>query len=97
MQRNRDAVEPPSHGTENGSAKNVVIIFAKVPVAGTVKTRLIRDASLNAEGAAVLAEAMLKDTLALAADSNASEILVGFTPADERESVERIVRDVAKE
>ncbi|MGZ7169487.1 MAG: TIGR04282 family arsenosugar biosynthesis glycosyltransferase, partial [Halobacteriota archaeon] len=47
--------------------------------------------------AAVLAEAMLKDTLALAADSNASEILVGFTPADERESVERIVRDVAKE
>jgi glycosyltransferase A (GT-A) superfamily protein (DUF2064 family) len=66
-------------------------------VAGTVKTRLIQDSSLDAEDAALLAEAMLKDTIALAAESNASEIVIGFTPADERESMERIVKEVVEE
>jgi glycosyltransferase A (GT-A) superfamily protein (DUF2064 family) len=52
---------------------------------------------LDAEDAAFLAEAMLKDTIVLSAESNASEIVIGFTPADERESMERIVNEVVKE
>ncbi len=86
-----------SQGGACGSVKNVVTIFSKVPVAGTVKTRLIHDSTLDAEDAALVAEAMLKDTIALAAESNASELVVGFTPADERGSMERIVREVVKE
>lgn len=97
MQLKRESVEPASHGADHGSTKNVVIIFSKAPVAGTVKTRLIQDSSLDAEDAALLAEAMLKDTIALAAESNASEIVIGFTPADERESMERIVKEVVEE
>lgn len=97
MQLKRESVEPKSHGTERGSIKNVVIIFSKVPVAGTVKTRLIKDSILDAEDAAVLAEAMLKDTIVLSAASNASEIVIGLTPADERGSMERIVKEVVEE
>lgn len=74
-----------------------MIIFSKAPVAGTVKTRLIQDSCFVAKDAALLAEAMLKDTIALSAESNASEIVIGFTPADERESMERIVKEVVKE
>lgn len=66
-------------------------------MAGSVKTRLIQDAGLGAEGAALLAEAMLKDTMVLAAESSASEIVVGFAPPDERKSIERIVKGVVKE
>ncbi len=84
-------------GTEIQSTKNAVIIFAKVPVAGTVKTRLILDSSLDADDAAILAEAMLKDTIVLSSESNASEIMIGFTPAEERESMERIVKEVVME
>jgi len=97
LQPKPESVEPKAHGTARGSTKNVVIIFSKVPLAGTVKTRLIQNSSLDAEDAALLAEAMLKDTIVLSAESNASEIVIGFTPADERESVERIVREVVKE
>ncbi|MGZ4903909.1 MAG: TIGR04282 family arsenosugar biosynthesis glycosyltransferase [Halobacteriota archaeon] len=97
LQLNRESVEPKSHGAGRGSIKNIVVIFSKVPVAGAVKTRLIQDSSLDAEDAALLAEAMLKDTIVLSAESNASEIVIGFTPADERESMERIVKEVVKE
>lgn len=97
MQLKRESVEPASHGADHGSTKNVVIIFSKAPVTGTVKTRLIQDSSLDAEDVTLLAEAMLKDTIALAAESNASEIVIGFTPADERESMERIVKEVVEE
>src|SRR5450756_2657700 len=83
----RESVGPNSLGTERGSIKNVVIIFSKVPVAGTVKTRLIQDSKLDPEDAALLAEAMFQDTILLYAASNASEIMIGFTPADERESI----------
>jgi glycosyltransferase A (GT-A) superfamily protein (DUF2064 family) len=97
LQLKRKSIEPESHGTKRGSIKNAVIIFSKVPVAGTVKTRLIQDASLDAEDAALLAEAMLKDTIVLSAESNASEIVIGFTPADERKSMERIIKEVVEE
>jgi glycosyltransferase A (GT-A) superfamily protein (DUF2064 family) len=97
LQLKRESVEPKSREAEHGSIKNVVIIFSKVPLTGTVKTRLIQDSCLDAEDAAVLAEAMLKDTIALSAESNASEIVIGFTPADKRESMERIVKEVVKE
>ncbi len=97
MPVNRESVEPKSHGTERGSTKNVVVIFTKVPVAGTVKTRLVQDAVLDAQDTALLAEAMLKDTIVLSAESNASEIIIGFCPADRRELMKRIVRDVVNE
>jgi len=93
LQLKRESVEPKSHGTEHGSIKNVVIIFSKVPVAGTVKTRLIQDSSLDAEDAALLAEAMLKDTIVLSAESNASEI--GFSDVSKTDDRRRIANTAA--
>ncbi|MGZ4880131.1 MAG: TIGR04282 family arsenosugar biosynthesis glycosyltransferase [Halobacteriota archaeon] len=97
MQLKPESIKPKSLGTEHGSIKNVVIIFSKAPVAGAVKTRLIQDSELDAEDAALLAEAMLKDTIVLSAESTASEIVIGFTPANERKFVEQIVKKVVKE
>jgi uncharacterized protein len=97
LQLKREYVERTSHRTDRESTKNVVIIFSKVPVAGIVKTRLIQDSILDAEDAALLAKAMLKDTLVLSAESNASEIVIGLTPADERDSMEQIIKEVVKE
>jgi glycosyltransferase A (GT-A) superfamily protein (DUF2064 family) len=97
LQPKREFVGPESHGTERGPTKDLVVIFSKVPVAGTVKTRLIQDSGLDAEGAALLAEAMLKDTIVLAAESTASEIVIGFCPATKRKFIERIVQEVQNE
>lgn len=59
-----------------------VVIFAKAPVAGLAKTRLIP--SLGAQGAAALARRMLSHTLeqALLADVGPVELCVTPSPAD---------------
>ena len=59
-----------------------IIVFAKAPVAGFVKTRLIP--ALGAEGAANLARDMLRHTLAqaLAAGAQAVELCMSPAPRD---------------
>ena len=59
-----------------------IVVFAKAPLAGFAKTRLIP--ALGAEGAADLASAMLSHTLeqALAAGTQAVELCMSPAPAD---------------
>jgi hypothetical protein len=59
-----------------------IVIFAKAPLAGLAKTRLIP--ALGAEGAAALARRMLSHTLvqALAAGAQAVELCMSPAPAD---------------
>ncbi len=57
-----------------------IVVFAKAPVAGRVKTRLIP--SLGAEGAAALAARMLGDTVAHAKASGLAVELCVDPPAD---------------
>ncbi len=91
-------LSPESHEPiEHRSLKNVVVIFSKVPVAGAVKTRLTQGSCLDAEDAAFLATAMLKDTIALCTKSNVSKIVIGFTPPGERQFIESIVDEVVEE
>ncbi len=98
LQPNRESIEPETQKPiEHRSLENVVVIFSKVPVAGTVKTRLTQGSCLDAENTASLARAMLKDTIVLSAKSNASTIVIGFTPSEERQIIERIVKEVVEE
>ena len=59
-----------------------IVVFAKVPLAGFVKTRLIP--ALGAQGAAALASRMLSHTLAqaLAAGAQAVELCMSPAPSD---------------
>ncbi len=56
-----------------------ILIFAKAPVPGRVKTRLIP--ALGAEGAARLARRMLADTLATALDAGIGPVELCASPA----------------
>lgn len=56
-----------------------LVVFAKAPVAGQAKTRLIP--ALGAEGAAALARTMLDHTLAQARVSQAGEVELCMSPA----------------
>ena len=56
-----------------------LIIFAKAPVPGSVKTRLIR--ALGAEGAAALAQRMLAHVLAQAMAAQAGSVELCMSPA----------------
>jgi uncharacterized protein len=58
-------------------AQAAICVFAKPPVAGVAKTRLIR--SIGKERAAKLAEALLRDTLALLRNVTWAETLVAAT------------------
>lgn len=55
-----------------------LVIFAKAPVAGTVKTRLIP--ALGAQGSAELAQRMLLQTLAQALESGAGSVELCMSP-----------------
>lgn len=61
-------------------------IFAKVPRAGTVKTRLA--ASIGAEPAARLAEAFLRDTLSLARDFPSARVVLALAGGESETSFE---------
>ena len=43
--------------------QGIIVVFAKCPIAGSSKTRLTRDGFMKSDGAADLAEAMLKDVI----------------------------------
>lgn len=61
-----------------------VLIFAKVPEPGFVKTRLSQSSCLTEVDASKIAWAMLKDTISLALESDADRIDIGlaFLPSD---------------
>jgi rSAM/selenodomain-associated transferase 1 len=63
-----------------------VIVLAKAPRPGEVKTRLATEPTIGPEGAARLAEAFLRDTLAACAAVRGAETVVCFAPnSSERE------------
>lgn len=58
-----------------------LIVFAKAPLAGEVKTRLAATAPLSPEEVCALYEAFLNDVLQCAANSRADKIFLHYTPA----------------
>ena len=58
-----------------------LIVFAKAPVAGGVKTRLAATVPLSPEDVRALYEAFLNDVLQCAANSRADKIFLNYTPA----------------
>jgi uncharacterized protein len=65
------------------NSENVVIIMAKQPRAGKTKTRLCPPVS--PEGAALLAEALLKDTIALVAELENADLAIAISPPESLE------------
>ena len=68
----------PARRVDSGPAAVHIIIFAKAPVAGLAKTRLIP--ALGAEGAAALAQCMLEHTVAAAVGAGLGSIELCRTP-----------------
>ncbi len=71
-----------------------LIIFAKAPVAGKVKTRLTKDTPLDEGQACHLYEGFLKDTITLSAMTEAEKIAIHFTPAGEEATIKKIVKSL---
>ena len=61
---------------------NSLIVFAKTPRAGQVKTRLIKNTPLSEDEVCSLYRAFLCDVLAAAGKSEADRIIVNYLPAD---------------
>ncbi len=74
--------------------QNIVLIFSKVPVPGLVKTRLTQNTCLSEKDAALIAEAMLKDTISLSSKSKADQIYIGYIPKDNELILKNIVENV---
>ncbi len=74
--------------------ETAVIIFSKAPIPGLVKTRLTEDTCLNENDTAIIAEAMLKDTIKLASESSAKKIIIGFYPEEGLKILEEVVEEV---
>ena len=74
--------------------ETAIIIFSKAPIPGLVKTRLIEGTCLNEKDTAILAEAMLMDTIKLASETNANKIIIGFYPERGLKILKEIVEKV---
>jgi len=70
-----------------------LIVFAKAPVKGEVKTRLKQNTPLSDNDLVVLYTAFLKDTLVTAGKSSADKIIINYTPAESEE----LMRNLAEE
>jgi len=68
--------------------KKVIIIMAKVPTAGAVKTRLYP--FLSAEQSATLAECFLRDTVSKA-ESLPNELIIAYTPVEKLDVLRAIL------
>jgi len=77
--------------------QNIVLIFSKVPVPGLVKTRLTQNTCLSEKDAALIAEAMLKDTISLSSKSQADQIYMGYIPQNQKSILSSIVEKVRKD
>ncbi len=69
-----------------------LIIFAKAPLPGFVKTRLTNGTPLTDEMVCGLYEAFLKDVMTVSAMTSAETIAVHFTPAGEEKKMRSIMR-----
>ena len=70
---------------------NKILIFAKSPIKGKVKTRLKKDTPLTDEDILKLYTAFLKDTIISASLSKAQRIYVAYYPEDSRDVMYDIV------
>jgi rSAM/selenodomain-associated transferase 1 len=70
------------------SSSQVLVIMAKQPLAEQTKTRLCPP--LTPEEAAALYDALLQDTIALAATLRGVQLTIAFTPPEGRDYFERI-------
>ena len=73
---------------------SIIIIFTKVPSPGFVKTRLTLNSNITIEDASDLAEAMLKDTIVLASESDSESIGMGFTPDNKQSKLKELIDNV---
>ncbi len=71
-----------------------LIIFAKAPIPGTVKTRLSASTDLSEAQVCQLYEAFLRDTIAVSTMSSAENIAIHFSPAKEEKMMKKIVRSM---
>jgi glycosyltransferase A (GT-A) superfamily protein (DUF2064 family) len=78
-------------------AQKAVLIFSKVPVPGLVKTRLTQNTCLSNNDAAMMAEAMLKDTLSLSSKSQTDKIYIGYFPPNQKSILINVVEEVYKD
>jgi len=76
---------------------SAVIIFTKVPIPGSVKTRLTQNTCLTELDAAKIAKAMLKDTICLATKTNADKIQIGYSPKEDLSKLNAIIDSVRAE
>jgi glycosyltransferase A (GT-A) superfamily protein (DUF2064 family) len=74
-----------------------LIIFTKVPISGLVKTRLTQNTCITESDSARIAEAMLKDTLALASKTNVDIIQIGYFPEEKLDHLNELIDNVRKE
>lgn len=72
-----------------------LIIFAKAPVAGLVKTRLTKSTSLDEGQSCALYTAFLKDTITMSALTCADVIAIHFTPAEEAKKMKKLVKGLS--
>ncbi|HUP01980.1 MAG TPA: TIGR04282 family arsenosugar biosynthesis glycosyltransferase [Gemmatimonadota bacterium] len=79
---------PTGRATGRPTGRPLVVVFAKAPEPGRVKTRLTP--VLRAGEAADLARALLLDTLDIV-DSIGADVVVAFAPATGRRSFERLL------
>ncbi len=77
--------------------ESAVIIFSKAPIPGLVKTRLTQGSSLSEKDVALIADAMLKDTISLTSKSHVDKILIGYHPEEAFDIIRRIVESVRKD
>jgi len=71
---------------------SALIIFAKTPIEGFVKTRLAESAPLGAKEVTELYSAFLKDVISVAGKSSAERIILNYTPVEG----EKIMREMAE-
>ncbi|MFX1449044.1 MAG: DUF2064 domain-containing protein [Promethearchaeota archaeon] len=73
-----------------------VLIFTKVPIPGLVKTRLSKNTPISKIESSLLAEAMLKDTIIIASNSDADIIEIGYYPEHGLVKLKKIVETIQK-
>ena len=71
-----------------------VIIFAKTPQVGKVKTRLFRDTALDAENACALYSAFLRDAITMTTLTTADKIAIHYTPPEDEAAIKKIVKSL---
>ena len=81
-------MSPPGAGRAAGPLSAQVIVFAKAPVAGQAKTRLIP--ALGAAGAAALAERLLDHAVAQAVAAGLGRVVLCVTPSTAHPAFQRL-------